>query len=90
MISAYDIVFSSVVSDLELSELILSLLPLSSSTACTLLLFSSGDFLGSLLFEDIELKGVKSCSKSEGEVDAEYDSDELGVGTEIEASLLGN
>lgn len=89
MISAYDTVFSSIVSDFELSELILPFL-ISSSSVCILLLFSSWDFFKSLLFLDISLIGVTGSSKSIGEVDSENDSTELGVGTRIVINLLGN
>jgi len=91
MISAYDTVFSSIgVSDLELSESMLSLLVSLFSMTCILLLFSSGDFLKSLLFLDITLIGVIGSSKSNGELDAENDSTELGVGTRMVTNLLGN
>jgi len=51
-----------------------------------LLLFSSGDFLKSLLFLDITLIGVIGSSKSNGELDAEHDSAELGVDTRMVTS----
>lgn len=90
MISAYDTVFSSiVVSDLELSESMLPFLVSSTSMTCILLLFSSGDFCKSLLFF-ISFKDVIGSSKSNGELDAENDSTELGVGTSMVTNLLGN
>jgi hypothetical protein len=55
-----------------------------------LLLFSSDNFLNPLLFLVVVLIGVIDSSESNGEVDSENDSTELGVGTRIVTTLLGN